>query len=53
MATDENEALTHLAPTSSGRVTIPTEAFHAVLGGQEVKRKGGSSSSSSDKKKKN
>ncbi|GJN87534.1 hypothetical protein Rhopal_000488-T1 [Rhodotorula paludigena] len=42
-----------LKERSIGRVTIPTEAFHAVLGGQEVKRKGGSSSSSSDKKKKN
>ena len=32
----------------SGRITIPTEAFHAVLGGQEIKRKG----QASDKKKK-
>ncbi|GAA5943704.1 hypothetical protein JCM1841_006177, partial [Sporobolomyces salmonicolor] len=31
-----------------GRVTIPTEAFFSVLGGQEAKRKGGSTS---DKKK--
>lgn len=34
----------------SGRVTIPTEAFHAVLGGQEIKRKGGSGSAAEKKR---
>jgi hypothetical protein len=34
----------------SGRVTIPTEAFFSVLGGQEQKRKGGSQAK--DRKKK-
>jgi len=34
----------------SGRITIPTEAFHAVLGGQEVKRKG--QAADKDKRKK-
>jgi hypothetical protein len=28
-------------PERSGKVTIPVKAFHAVLGGQEVKRKSG------------
>ncbi|GAA5969758.1 hypothetical protein JCM11641_008033 [Rhodosporidiobolus odoratus] len=37
-----------LKERSIGRVTIPTEAFFSVLGGQEVKRKGGKD----DKKKK-
>ncbi|GAA5858517.1 hypothetical protein JCM1840_001239 [Sporobolomyces johnsonii] len=37
-----------LKERSIGRVTIPTEAFFSVLGGQEAKRKGGSNS---DKKK--
>ncbi|GAA5940776.1 hypothetical protein JCM10213_004310 [Rhodosporidiobolus nylandii] len=39
-----------LKERSIGRVTIPTEAFFSVLGGQEQKRKGGSDAK--DKKKK-
>ncbi|GAA5861347.1 hypothetical protein JCM8547_006100 [Rhodosporidiobolus lusitaniae] len=38
-----------LKERSIGRVTIPTEAFFSVLGGQEVKRKGGAQN---EKKKK-
>ncbi|GAA6001958.1 hypothetical protein JCM10207_003011 [Rhodosporidiobolus poonsookiae] len=38
-----------LKERSIGRVTIPTEAFFSVLGGQELKRKGGSQN---DRKKK-
>ncbi|BGP46851.1 Translation factor guf1 mitochondrial [Rhodotorula kratochvilovae] len=38
-----------LKERSIGRITIPTEAFHAVLGGAEIKRKG----QSAEKKKKN
>ncbi|GAA5965172.1 hypothetical protein JCM8115_005376 [Rhodotorula mucilaginosa] len=39
-----------LKERSIGRVTIPTEAFHAVLGGQEIKRKGGSGSAAEKKR---
>ncbi|GAA5910361.1 hypothetical protein JCM8208_006021 [Rhodotorula glutinis] len=39
-----------LKERSIGRITIPTEAFHAVLGGQEVKRKG--QAADKDKRKK-
>ncbi|BGP54534.1 Translation factor guf1 mitochondrial [Rhodotorula sphaerocarpa] len=35
-----------------GRTRIPVEAFHAVLGGSELKRKGGSAAAAKDKKRK-
>lgn len=39
-----------LIHASSGRVRLPTEVFHAVLGGQEGRRKGGTGSTAEKKR---